>query len=204
MSNQPLKILAISFRMPPMLSPRSIQVHRLLTHWARMGHEIDVICGDPNTAVWFRWDEDLMKIYTNFIRYHRVPSSEARRFRFYDFLFQKVSKNEWLQKCSKNIQGNVESIPDLQYWWGRRARKVAVEIIKRSDMDPIGYLDSLKLQKNAKFVMTDSGGLQEETTALGVPCLTLRENTERPETIDIGTHLWAFVLNALLQRLNLF
>ena len=55
-------------------------------------------------------------------------------------------------------------------------------------MDPVGYLDSLKLQKNAKFVMTDSGGLQEETTALGVPCLTLREHTERPETIDIGTN----------------
>ncbi len=55
-------------------------------------------------------------------------------------------------------------------------------------MDPVGYLDSLKLQKNAKFVMTDSGGLQEETTVLGVPCLTLRENTERPETIDIGTN----------------
>ena len=55
-------------------------------------------------------------------------------------------------------------------------------------IDPVGYLDSLKLQKNAKFVMTDSGGLQEETTALGIPCLTLRKNTERPETITIGTN----------------
>jgi len=55
-------------------------------------------------------------------------------------------------------------------------------------MDPVGYLDSLKLQNNAKFVMTDSGRLQEETTALGVPCLTLREHTARPETIDIGTN----------------
>ena len=138
MSGQPLKILAISFRMPPMLSPRSIQVHRLLTHWARMGHEIDVICGDPNTAVWFRWDEDLVKIYTDFILYHRVPSSEARRFRFYDFLFRKpLLKNKWLQKCLKNFQDNVESIPDLQYWWGRKARKAAVEIMKRSDFDII-------------------------------------------------------------------
>lgn len=138
MSVQPLKILAISYRMPPMLSPRSIQVHRLLTHWARMGCEIDVLCGDPNTAVWFRWDEDLVKLYTDFIRYHRVSSSEARRFRIYDFLFSKLpKKNEWLQKCLKNFQDNFESIPDLQYWWGRSARKAIVEIMQDSDFDII-------------------------------------------------------------------
>ena len=54
--------------------------------------------------------------------------------------------------------------------------------------EPVGYLDSLKLQKNAKLVLTDSGGLQEETTALGVPCLTIRENTDRPITISEGTN----------------
>jgi UDP-N-acetylglucosamine 2-epimerase (non-hydrolysing) len=56
-------------------------------------------------------------------------------------------------------------------------------------IDPLGYLDFLSLQDRARFVMTDSGGVQEETTALGVPCLTLRENTERPITIRSGTNL---------------
>ena len=54
---------------------------------------------------------------------------------------------------------------------------------------PQGYLDMLGLMSGATLVLTDSGGLQEETTALGVPCLTLRENTERPITIDQGTNI---------------
>ena len=54
--------------------------------------------------------------------------------------------------------------------------------------EPKGYLDFLALTKYAKIVLTDSGGLQEETTALGVPCLTLRENTERPITVTEGTN----------------
>lgn len=55
-------------------------------------------------------------------------------------------------------------------------------------VDPLGYLDFLALQDAAKIVLTDSGGIQEETTALGVPCLTLRTTTERPITIDEGTN----------------
>lgn len=56
-------------------------------------------------------------------------------------------------------------------------------------IQPLGYLDFLCLLSNAAFVLTDSGGIQEETTALGVPCLTLRENTERPVTISEGTNM---------------
>jgi len=56
-------------------------------------------------------------------------------------------------------------------------------------IDPQGYLEFLALQKNATVVITDSGGIQEETTYLGTPCLTLRENTERPITITQGTNL---------------
>jgi UDP-N-acetylglucosamine 2-epimerase (non-hydrolysing) len=55
-------------------------------------------------------------------------------------------------------------------------------------LDPLGYLDFLALSDQARLVLTDSGGVQEETTVLGVPCLTLRENTERPATVEQGTN----------------
>lgn len=55
-------------------------------------------------------------------------------------------------------------------------------------LPPVGYLQILGLMKSAKMVLTDSGGLQEETTALGIPCVTLRENTERPITVEQGTN----------------
>ena len=54
--------------------------------------------------------------------------------------------------------------------------------------EPLGYLDFMKLLAEARLVLTDSGGIQEETTVLGVPCLTLRNNTERPITIEQGTN----------------
>lgn len=55
-------------------------------------------------------------------------------------------------------------------------------------LPPMGYLEMLGLMKDARVVLTDSGGIQEETTALGVPCITLRNNTERPITVDEGTN----------------
>ena len=55
-------------------------------------------------------------------------------------------------------------------------------------VDPVGYLDFLKLLSFARLVLTDSGGIQEETTILKVSCLTLRENTERPVNCEIGTN----------------
>ncbi|CAN5480004.1 UDP-N-acetylglucosamine 2-epimerase (non-hydrolyzing) [soil metagenome] len=64
--------------------------------------------------------------------------------------------------------------------------------IERSNIrlvDPLGYHDFMRLYSGAKLVLTDSGGLQEETTVLGIPCLTLRLNTERPVTIELGTNV---------------
>ncbi len=56
-------------------------------------------------------------------------------------------------------------------------------------LEPLGYLDFMKLLHNAKLVLTDSGGIQEETTYLGIPCITMRENTERPITVEVGTNV---------------
>ena len=66
------------------------------------------------------------------------------------------------------------------------------ELVANSNIrliEPLGYLDFMNLYSGAKLVLTDSGGLQEETTALSIPCLTLRENTERPITIELGTNI---------------
>ena len=56
-------------------------------------------------------------------------------------------------------------------------------------IEPIGYLDFIRVMQSARLVVTDSGGIQEETTVLGVPCLTARHNTERPITIELGTNV---------------
>ncbi|MBK6771719.1 MAG: UDP-N-acetylglucosamine 2-epimerase (non-hydrolyzing) [Ignavibacteria bacterium] len=69
-----------------------------------------------------------------------------------------------------------------------RLRNITDEIKNLIITEPLGYLDFLKLVSNARYVLTDSGGIQEETTYLQIPCLTLRENTERPVTSEIGTN----------------
>jgi UDP-N-acetylglucosamine 2-epimerase (non-hydrolysing) len=56
-------------------------------------------------------------------------------------------------------------------------------------LEPLGYLDFLKLMTKSRAVLTDSGGIQEETTVLGVPCITLRDGTERPITVHQGTNV---------------
>ncbi len=68
-------------------------------------------------------------------------------------------------------------------------------------IDPIGYMDFLKLVKYSRFVITDSGGIQEESTLLRVPCLTMRENTERPVTIEIGSNYLVAHNHSLIIRI---
>jgi UDP-N-acetylglucosamine 2-epimerase (non-hydrolysing) len=67
-------------------------------------------------------------------------------------------------------------------YWDEMGRWPNLKVV-----EPLGYLDSLGLMAGAKLVLTDSGGIQEETTVLGVPCLTMRENTDRPVTVTEGT-----------------
>ena len=82
----------------------------------------------------------------------------------------------------------------------QRIDEHGVEIKRLKLIEPLSYLEFLALQQRATLVITDSGGVQEETTYLGVPCLTVRENTERPVTVTIGTNtLTGFDLE-LLER----
>jgi UDP-N-acetylglucosamine 2-epimerase (non-hydrolysing) len=98
-------------------------------------------------------------------------------------------------------QKRIEEL-GLARYFSRRSGGPGIRLI-----DPLGYLDFLSLMKNAKLVVTDSGGVQEETTCLGIPCVTLRENTERPVTIEQGTNILAGVKKdgirrAVRQQLN--
>ncbi len=70
---------------------------------------------------------------------------------------------------------------------GLRERVAAMKGLRL--IDPLSYLDFLSLYSGARLVLTDSGGIQEETSVLGIPCLTLRENTERPITVTMGTNI---------------
>jgi UDP-N-acetylglucosamine 2-epimerase (non-hydrolysing) len=71
---------------------------------------------------------------------------------------------------------------------GKILEHLGIVHLKLHTIEPLGYLEFNYLVENAKAVITDSGGITEETTVMGVPCMTLRDNTERPETIAIGTN----------------
>lgn len=101
-----------------------------------------------------------------------------------------VDSKERLDKIMTLLNKIAVDIPLLFPIHPRTRKKI--DLSKLHDnikvCDPMGYLDFLKVVKNAKFVFTDSGGIQEETTFLQIPCLTLRPNTERPSTIIEGTN----------------
>lgn len=71
----------------------------------------------------------------------------------------------------------------------KRIKDFGVDVPKGVELiEPLGFLEFLQLEANAKLVLTDSGGVQEETCILRVPCVTLRDNTERPETLNVGSN----------------
>jgi UDP-N-acetylglucosamine 2-epimerase (non-hydrolysing) len=69
--------------------------------------------------------------------------------------------------------------------------KFSIDTVGLSLVEQLDYLSFLNLEDRALLVLSDSGGVQEETCILGVPCVTLRDNTERPETIDVGSNMLA-------------
>ena len=100
---------------------------------------------------------------------------------------------EGLVSVIEQISGELDFVFPMHPRTLKQAKKFALyqrlcEIPGMKIIEPLGYLQFISLMSSASFVMTDSGGLQEETTALGIPCITLRENTERPITITEGTN----------------
>lgn len=102
-----------------------------------------------------------------------------------------VDESGKLKLVIDEIVSNVKGLPVIFPIHPRTAKifmELGISAQNLYPVDPMGYLEFNYLVKNAKAVITDSGGITEETTVMGVPCLTLRDNTERPETVTIGTN----------------
>jgi len=103
-----------------------------------------------------------------------------------------VDRHETLAKLASMINKVSESLPVIFPVHPRTAKQIAssdISFARRVILcEPLAYLSFLGLMSKSRVVITDSGGIQEETTALGVPCLTLRANTERPSTVLLGTN----------------
>jgi UDP-N-acetylglucosamine 2-epimerase (non-hydrolysing) len=102
-----------------------------------------------------------------------------------------VDEEGKLKQLMSEIINNAQEMPIIFPVHPRTAKillALGIEAENLHMIEPLGYLEFNYLVKHAKAVITDSGGITEETTVMGVPCLTLRDNTERPETITIGTN----------------
>jgi UDP-N-acetylglucosamine 2-epimerase (non-hydrolysing) len=119
----------------------------------------------------------------------------------------------WTLKNHKELKQHLKDL--LSMISGIARRKVDERTMKRIKefglgvpegvelIDPIGFLEFLQLEANAKLVLTDSGGVQEETCILKVPCVTLRDNTERPETLEVRSNALSGVnQNRILEGVN--
>jgi UDP-N-acetylglucosamine 2-epimerase (non-hydrolysing) len=90
------------------------------------------------------------------------------------------------------LAGLAEQLPVVFPAHPRTSARIAAEGIDAGAVqlvEPLGYLEFMGLVASAAGVLTDSGGIQEETTFLGIPCFTLRDNTERPVTVELGTNV---------------
>jgi UDP-N-acetylglucosamine 2-epimerase (non-hydrolysing) len=102
-----------------------------------------------------------------------------------------VDESEKLRLMMEQITKNVHGMPIVFPIHPRTAKifkDLGIEADNLKVIEPLGYLEFNYLVKNSFGVITDSGGITEETTVMHIPCLTLRDNTERPETCDIGTN----------------
>jgi UDP-N-acetylglucosamine 2-epimerase (non-hydrolysing) len=96
---------------------------------------------------------------------------------------------EGLMRAIKEIQDELPIVFPVHPRTRKALSAVSFSLPNLRLTEPLGYLEFMKLVSQSRFVLTDSGGIQEETTFLGIPCLTLRANTERPSTVEEGSNL---------------
>lgn len=110
---------------------------------------------------------------------------------------ENVDSKEKLENIIKGLQlvykaFNIRIIYPIHPRTRKKIEKFKLKVTKGIELfEPVGFLEFLQLERNAKLILTDSGGIQEESCILKVPCVTLRENTERPETLQIGSNVLA-------------
>jgi len=146
------------------------------------------VCG--NTIVDSLFDNiELAKSKSTLLNDHGLKPKE-----YILFTAHRASNVDSPEALNKII--NLLNACDLPIIWPMHLRTLKqikennLEIPKHVKVtEPIGYLDFLNLEVNAKLIITDSGGVQEEACILGVPCITIRSNTERPETVDVGANI---------------
>jgi UDP-N-acetylglucosamine 2-epimerase (non-hydrolysing) len=124
--------------------------------------------------------------------YDKIPLQAGNYFVLTMHRPANVDETEHLTTMLKEITSGVHGLPVVFPIHPRTASMLSKKVFKADNLfiiEPLEYLEFNYLVKHAKAVITDSGGITEETTVMGVPCFTLRNNTERPETCTIGTNL---------------
>jgi UDP-N-acetylglucosamine 2-epimerase (non-hydrolysing) len=138
--------------------------------------------------------DTLLKQIPNFQRPHFYEEFELMQGNYFVLTLHRpgnVDEKEKLKSFISEIVLNSNNLPIIFPVHPRTAKilkEIGIEFSNLKYVEPLGYLEFNYLVKNAKAVITDSGGITEETTVMNIPCLTLRDNTERPETVTIGTN----------------
>lgn len=153
--------------------------------------------GVKDNSIYFVGNVMIDTLYANYNRFikpdffHEKGLNENNYFVLTLHRPANVDVNSKLEALLNEIVTNVKNLPVIFPIHPRTARNLIDSNINAPNLyivEPLGYLEFNYLVKNARAVITDSGGITEETTIMGVPCLTLRDNTERPETCTIGTN----------------
>jgi len=153
--------------------------------------------GIPDDRIFFVGNVMIDTLLANQHRFEKPPIFDQLDLKENEYLMltlhrpANVDEADKLKALMAEIVSNVNDLP-VVFPIHPRTAKIFTDLGIKADnlhiVDPMGYLEFNYMVKHSKAVITDSGGITEETTVMGVPCITLRDNTERPETITIGTN----------------